>query len=86
VSQCYTSTTGGSPTGSTPRANGTGLAALLPATFFAAKGTSGLDVYGWLGTLAVYGLVVSYGLVCFALPGYLRDHHGIENAAAKTIP
>jgi len=71
------------PTGATIA---TGVAAFLPVAFFAAKGTSGLDVYGWLGMLAVYGFVVSYGLVCFALPGYLRDHHGVENAATKTIP
>jgi amino acid transporter len=64
----------------------TGLAAFLPVVFLALKGTNGLDVYGWLGMLAVYGFVVSYGLVCFALPGYLRDHHGVENAASKTIP
>jgi len=64
----------------------TGLAAFLPVAFLAAKGTSGLDVYGWLGTLATYGFVVSYGLVCFALPGYLRDHHGVVNWATKTIP
>ena len=50
------------------------------------KGTSGVDVYGWLGMLAVYGFVVSYGLVCFALPGYLRDHHGVVNLATRTIP
>jgi amino acid transporter len=64
----------------------TGLAAFLPVLFLAAKGTNGLDVYGWLGMLAVYGFVVSYGLVCFALPGYLRDHHGVVNAATRTIP
>lgn len=64
----------------------TGLAAFLPVAILAVKGASGLDVYGWLGTLAVYGFVVSYGLVCFALPGYLRDQHGVENAATKTIP
>ena len=64
----------------------TGLAAFLPVAFLAVKGTSGLDVYGWLGMLAVYGFVVSYGLVCFALPGYLRDHHGVVNLATKTIP
>jgi amino acid transporter len=64
----------------------TGLAAFLPVLFLAARGTSGLDVYGWLGTLAVYGFVVSYGLVCMALPGYLRDRHGVENVATKTIP
>jgi hypothetical protein len=39
-----------------------------------------------MGTLAVYGFVVSCGLVCFALPGYLRDHHGVVDAATKTIP
>jgi len=64
----------------------TGLAAFLPVAFLASRGTSGVDVYGWLGMLAVYGFVVSYGLVCFALPGYLRDHHGVSNAATKTIP
>jgi amino acid transporter len=64
----------------------TGLAAFLPVAFLALRGTSGVDVYGWLGMMAVYGFVVSYGLVCFALPGYLRDHHGVTNAATKTIP
>ena len=64
----------------------TGLAAFLPVAWLAAKGTSGLDVYGWLGSLAVYGFIVSYALVCFALPGYLRDHHGVVNVATKTIP
>jgi hypothetical protein len=39
-----------------------------------------------MGTLATYGFIVTYGLVCFALPGYLRDHHGVVNAATKTIP
>jgi amino acid transporter len=64
----------------------TGLAAFLPVALLAAKGTSGLDVYGWLGSLAVYGFIVSYALVCFALPGYLRVHHGVENLSTKTIP
>ena len=64
----------------------TGLAAFLPVAILGARGASGLDVYGWMGTLATYGFIVTYGLVCFALPGYLRDHHGIVNAATKTIP
>jgi amino acid transporter len=71
------------PTGATIA---TGLAAFLPVAFLAIRGTSGVDVYGWLGMLAVYGFVTSYGLVCFALPGYLRDHHGVVNFATKTIP
>jgi amino acid transporter len=39
----------------------------------AARGASGLDVYGWLGSLATYGFIVAYALVCFALPRYLRE-------------
>jgi amino acid transporter len=64
----------------------TGLAALLPVAILAARGTSGLDVYGWMGSLATYGFIVTYGLVCFALPRYLRDHHGVVTAATKTVP
>jgi amino acid transporter len=64
----------------------TGLVAFVPVVILALMGTSGVDVYGWLGMLAVYGFVTSYGLVCFALPGYLRDHHGVVNAATRTIP
>ena len=64
----------------------TGLAAFLPVAILAARGASGFDVYGWMGSLATYGFIVAYGLVCFALPGYLRDHHGVVNAATRTIP
>jgi amino acid transporter len=63
-----------------------GLATFIPVAILAAKGASGLDVYGWMGSLATYGFIVTYGLVCFVLPGYLRDHHGVVNAATKTIP
>jgi amino acid transporter len=64
----------------------TGLAALLPVAILAVRGASGLDVYGWMGSLATYGFIVAYGLVCFALPRYLRDHHGVVSARTKTIP
>ena len=64
----------------------TGLATFIPVTILAAKGASGVDVFGWMGSLAVYGFVVSYGLVCFALPRYLRDHHGIVNTATPDHP
>jgi amino acid transporter len=50
----------------------TGIAAVLPVTVLAARGASGLDVYGWMGSLATYGFIVAYALVCLALPGYLR--------------
>jgi amino acid transporter len=63
----------------------TGIAAVLPAVVLAARGASGLDVYGWLGSLATYGFIVAYALVCVALPRYLR-RHGLYRPAAQIIP
>ena len=63
----------------------TGLAALLPVAVLAARGASGLDVYGWMGSMATYGFIVTYALVCIALPRYLRDH-GIFHQGAQVIP
>lgn len=63
----------------------TGAAALLPVAVLAARGASGLDVYGWLGTLATYGFIVAYALVCIALPRYLRDHK-VYRPGAQVVP
>jgi len=63
----------------------TGAAAVLPVAVLAARGASGLDVYGWLGSLATYGFIVTYALVCVALPGYLRLHHAFRSGA-QIIP
>lgn len=63
----------------------TGVAALAPAAVLAARGASGLDVYGWLGSLATYGFIVAYALVCVALPRYLRQH-GVFRAGAQIVP
>jgi amino acid transporter len=63
----------------------TGIAALLPVAVLAARGASGLDVYGWLGSLATYGFIVAYALVCLALPRYLRDH-GVFRQGAQIVP
>lgn len=63
----------------------TGVAAVLPATVLAARGASGLDVYGWLGSLATYGFIVTYALVSVALPRYLRDHNAYR-PGAQIIP
>lgn len=59
----------------------TGAAALLPVAILAGRGASGLDVYGWLGSLATYGFIVAYALVCLALPGYLRQHNAARRGA-----
>ena len=59
----------------------TGIAAVLPVAVLAARGASGLDVYGWLGSLATYGFIVAYALVCVALPRYLRQHRAFTSGA-----
>jgi amino acid transporter len=63
----------------------TGIAAVLPVAVLAARGASGLDVYGWLGALATYGFIVAYALVCVALPHYLRQHEAFK-PGAQIIP
>lgn len=63
----------------------TGVAAVLPVAVLAYGGSSGLDVYGWMGSLATYGFIVTYALVCIALPRYLRDH-GVFHQGAQIIP
>jgi amino acid transporter len=59
----------------------TGIAAVLPVAVLAARGASGLDVYGWMGSLATYGFIVAYALVCVALPRYLRQHGAVSSRA-----
>jgi amino acid transporter len=48
--------------------------AFLPAAALALRGTSGADIYGWMGTLAVYGFLTAYGLVAVALIVHLKKH------------
>jgi amino acid transporter len=59
----------------------TGAAAVVPVVVLALRGASGLDVYGWLGSLATYGFIVAYALVSLALPRYLRDHGAFRPSA-----
>lgn len=63
----------------------TGIAAVLPVAVLAYRGSSGLDVYGWMGSLATYGFIVTYALVCVALPQYLRGH-GVFRPGAQVVP
>jgi len=63
----------------------TGIAAVAPAAILAARGASGFDVYGWLGSLATYGFVVTYALISFALPRYLKDH-GVAGPVPRLLP
>jgi amino acid transporter len=50
----------------------TSVATLVPAVALAFRGVSAMDIYGWLGSLATYGFITVYALVCMALPLHLR--------------
>jgi amino acid transporter len=49
-----------------------GAVVLILSAGLAARGASGADIYGWMGSLAVYGFITTYGLVAAALAFYLR--------------
>jgi amino acid transporter len=58
----------------TPAAAGvlTALVAFVPVAVLSLRHARPEDIYGWLGTLAVYGFMTAYGLVAVALPVHLR--------------
>ncbi len=55
----------------------TAAATFVPTFALAARGVSGADIYGWLGSLATYGFLTAYGLVCLAVPVFLRHHRAL---------
>jgi hypothetical protein len=50
----------------------TAAVVLIPTMVLTALGYSGTDIYGWLGSFAVYGFITIYGLTCIALPLQLK--------------
>jgi amino acid transporter len=44
----------------------------IPVLILVTLGCSGTDIYGWLGSFAVYGFITIYGLTCIALPLKLK--------------
>ena len=49
-----------------------GLFAVLAPVVLAQRSVSGADIYGWMGSLAVYGFLTAYGFVAVALPFHLH--------------
>jgi hypothetical protein len=45
---------------------------LIPTLILTSLGFSGTDIYGWVGSFAVYGFITIYGLTCVALPLQLK--------------
>jgi amino acid transporter len=58
-----------------------GLLTALPACVLAARGISGVDIYGWMGSLSVYGFMTTYALAAIGLPLYLKRNHHPTNGA-----
>ncbi|NYF50366.1 APC family permease [Tunturiibacter gelidoferens] len=56
-----------------------GILTALPVTVLALRGIAGTDIYGWMGSLAVYGFLTTYGLAAIALPLYLKHNHRLTN-------
>jgi amino acid transporter len=44
----------------------------VPPLVLTTLGYAGADIYGWLGSFAVYGFITIYGLTCVALPLQLK--------------
>jgi amino acid transporter len=59
----------------------TAAAVGIPALILMILGFSGTDIYGWLGSFAVYGFITIYGLTCIALPLKLKR----QGALSKTL-
>jgi amino acid transporter len=52
-----------------------GILTGLPVVILALRGVAATDIYGWMGSFAVYGFITTYGLVAIALPIYLHRGH-----------
>ncbi len=55
----------------------TTIVTFIPTVALAARGVSGADIYGWLGSLATYGFLTAYALVCLAVPVFLRRERAL---------
>ena len=63
------------------------LAAGAVPLFLLARGTAVMDIFGYLGTLATFGFLLSYVLVSVAAPVYLRRRGelGFSGAASSAL-
>jgi amino acid transporter len=50
---------------------------LAPPLVLSVMGYAGADIYGWLGSFAVYGFITIYGLTCIALPLQLKRQQAL---------
>lgn len=57
----------------------TGALTALPVAALSLEHVAGADIYGWMGSLAVYGFLTAYGLAAIALPFYMRRNHQLTS-------
>ncbi len=62
----------------------TAVVVLVPTLVLTILGYSGPDIYGWLGSFAVYGFITIYGLTCVALPLQLKKQGALSTALLVT--
>jgi amino acid transporter len=55
-----------------------GILVLLPVSVLVLRGVSGVDIYGWMGSLATYGFLTAYALACIALPFFLKRRNDLS--------
>jgi amino acid transporter len=55
----------------------TGIVTFVVTVALALRGVSGADIYGWMGSLATYGFLTAYALVCLAVPNFLRRERAL---------
>ncbi len=56
----------------------TGALVMLPVGALTLFGANGFDIYGWMGSMAVYGFLTAYALVCVALPVFLKKRNELS--------
>ncbi len=49
------------------------LLAFIPAAFLSVRGVGDFDIYGWVGTIATLGFIVTYIIISIAAPVYLKQ-------------
>jgi amino acid transporter len=57
----------------------TGIVTFVLTVALALRGISSADIYGWMGSLATYGFLTAYALVCLAVPSFLRRQRALTN-------
>jgi amino acid transporter len=62
----------------------TAIVVAIPPLALTLLGYSGSDIYGWLGSFAVYGFLTIYGLTCIALPLQLKRQGALSLALLVT--